>query len=100
MAKIIVLYEQPKSQDEFEKHYFDVHIPLVKKIQRLKDASVNRVVQTQNTTLDLYLVAQLEFESMDDLNDMLVSEEGKAVLDDVGVLTGYLPNQPVVTIVE
>ncbi|MBX0356855.1 EthD family reductase [Halobacillus sp. Nhm2S1] len=100
MAKIIVLYERPENLEQFENHYFNVHIPLVKKIPQLKDASVNKAVQTQNTDLDINLVAQLEFESMEDLSSALSSESGKAVLVDVEVLAKFLPCPPIVMIVD
>ncbi|KHE67368.1 EthD family reductase [Halobacillus sp. BBL2006] len=100
MAKIIVLYEHPVDKNGFEEHYFNVHVPLVQKIPHLKDASINRVVQSQNTDLDLYLIAQLEFENMEELNEMFVTVEGKSVLGDVEKLKNYLGKNPIISITE
>jgi uncharacterized protein (TIGR02118 family) len=36
MAKVVVLYKNPKSAEAFDKHYSSVHIPLAKKILGLK----------------------------------------------------------------
>jgi len=32
MAKMTVIYQTPKDIPAFEKHYFDVHIPLAKQL--------------------------------------------------------------------
>ena len=31
MAKMIVMYEEPKDKEGFENHYFSVHIPIAEK---------------------------------------------------------------------
>ena len=36
MAKVVVLYKNPKSAEAFDKHYSSVHIPPAKKIPDLK----------------------------------------------------------------
>lgn len=100
MAKIIVMYEKPKNEEGFEKYYYDVHVPLVQKVPNLKNATINRVVQSQNTDLSFYLIAQLEFESMEDLNSMFASNEGKQVIDDVKNLAEYLHKPPIISIAE
>ncbi|MBV7509369.1 EthD family reductase [Bacillus sp. sid0103] len=100
MAKIIILYEQPKDKEGFEKHYFDVHVPLGRKIPHIKSESIRRVIQTQNTSLNFYLITELEFESMDTLNQALSSPEAKDAKADGIDLFKYLNNPPIITIVE
>jgi uncharacterized protein (TIGR02118 family) len=75
LAKMIILYEQPKDKEGFEKHYFNIHVPLGKRIPYIKNESVRRVIQLQNTNLNLYLITELEFESMDTLNQAMSSAE-------------------------
>ncbi|MFC3885447.1 EthD family reductase [Bacillus songklensis] len=100
MAKIIILYEQPKDKEGFEKHYFDVHVPLGKKIPHIKSESIQRVIQSQNTSLNLYLMTELGFENMDTLHQALASPEGRAAEDDGKNLMEYLYHPPIIMIVE
>ena len=100
MAKLIVTYEQPKDQQGFDRHYFEVHVPLAKKLPNLKDMSVNRVLQSQNTDAPLYLFVQLDFESTEALSSAMESPEGKAAVDDVGNLMEFLNKPPVISIAE
>ncbi len=32
MARMVVIYHTPKNVEAFDRHYFDVHIPLAKKL--------------------------------------------------------------------
>jgi uncharacterized protein (TIGR02118 family) len=100
LAKVFVTYEQPKDQEGFEKHYFGVHIPLVQKLPNLKDATISRVLQSQNTDKNLYLIAQLEYDNLADLNESLASPVGQEVQQDVGNLVMYLKHPPVISIAE
>jgi uncharacterized protein (TIGR02118 family) len=98
MAKFIVLYTQPKDKDGFEKHYNEVHTPLVKQIPNIKAASVNYVVNTQNTEEDIYLIAELEFENVQVLQAAMSSAEGKRVQEDAINIAPFLQKPPVVLI--
>ncbi|PAE38025.1 EthD family reductase [Bacillus sp. 7884-1] len=100
MAKIIILYEQPKDIEGFEKHYFDVHVPLGRKIPHIKSETIRRVIQSQNTNLNLYLITELEFENIDKLHEALSSPEAQAAEADGESLFKYLFKPPIITIVE
>jgi len=41
MAKMTVIYQTPKDISAFEKHYFDVHIPLAKQLPGLIKYEIN-----------------------------------------------------------
>ncbi|MCZ8511604.1 EthD family reductase [Paenibacillus filicis] len=100
MAKMIVLYEQPKNQEAFEKYYFDVHIPLVQKIPKVRNVSTHRVTGSHNTNLKLYLVVEIEFENLDALNQGMATPEGQEVQGDSRNFIEFLHNPPVICIVE
>ena len=100
MAKMIILYEEPKDKEGFEKHYFNIHVPLGKRIPYIKNESVRRVIQSQNTNLNLYLITELEFESIDTLNQAMCSAEARAAEEDGVNLMEFLYNPPIITIVE
>ncbi|MCA1030817.1 EthD family reductase [Bacillus timonensis] len=100
MAKLVVLYEKPNDQEGFESYYFQNHVPLAQKLPGLTNAKVQKVATSFNTDLNLYLLVELEFESLGQLNAALASEEGMAVQGDVKNLVEYLDKPPIITIVE
>jgi uncharacterized protein (TIGR02118 family) len=100
VAKMIVMYEEPKDKLGFENHYFNVHIPLGRKIPNIKSECIQRVIHTQNSDLKLYLILELEFENMDALNQALASPEAKAAEEDGPQLFQFLHKPPIITIVE
>lgn len=100
MAKVIVIYEEPKDKDGFEKYYFDVHIPLASKIPNLKNSAINRVVEGMNTDQNVYLVTELEFEDRDTLHQAMTSPQGQEVQRDVVNLIPFLNKTPVILIAE
>ncbi|PAE39601.1 EthD family reductase [Bacillus sp. 7884-1] len=100
MAKVIVIYDQPKDQEGFEKYYYNVHIPLVQKMPYLKSAEVHRVLQSQNTKDQLFLFDELQFDNPETLSQAMSSPEGIEVQGDVKNLMQYLRKPPVISIVE
>ena len=100
MAKMIIMYEQPKDKIGFEKHYFDVHVPLGKKIPNIINNSIHHIIQSQNTSLDLYLMTILEFENMEKLQEAFASPEAKLAEEDGPNLFQYLEKPPIITIIE
>jgi uncharacterized protein (TIGR02118 family) len=84
MAKLLVLYKKPKSNDAFDKHYTSIHIPLAKKIPGLKKYEVSTgAIGTPAGPGGIHLVATLHFESLDTLKAGLASPEGKAAAGDL-----------------
>jgi uncharacterized protein (TIGR02118 family) len=100
MAKLIMMYEKPKDIEGFENHYFNVHVPLGRKMPYIMKESIQRVVHSQNTELQLYLIVELEFESVDAIHQSLASPEARACEEDALHLFQYLHKPPMITIVE
>jgi uncharacterized protein (TIGR02118 family) len=36
MARMVVIYRTPKNVEAFDRHYFEIHVPLAKKIPGLR----------------------------------------------------------------
>jgi uncharacterized protein (TIGR02118 family) len=100
MAKMVIMYEKPKDIEKFDEHYFNVHIPLGRKIPNLIKESVHRVVGSQNTHLNLYLITILEFESMEKLQEAFSSPEAKLAEEDGANFFHYLEKPPMITIID
>lgn len=78
MAKMTVLYKVPKDKNEFEKHYFDVHVPLAKKLPGLNkyeisDGSIISLTGHSET----YFITNLYFDSIDAIKNAFASEIGQ-----------------------
>lgn len=79
MMKLVVLYNPPADPEAFDKHYFDVHMPLAEKLPGLVKAEVGKVAGGN----PYYVVTELWFESMDAFGAAMGSDIGKEVAADV-----------------
>ena len=84
MIQITVLYGHPQDPAAFDRHYREIHAALARKIQGLKGYTV-----TKTTSLNprdqspYYLIANLYFESREEMQAALQSPEGQAATGDV-----------------
>ena len=83
MVKLIALYRKPADPGDFDKHYFDVHLPLVRKYPGLRKVEVTRVTGAPIGEAKFHLMAEMYFDSKDAMDAGLASAEGKAVTRDI-----------------
>ncbi|MEO7339175.1 MAG: EthD family reductase [Caldimonas sp.] len=84
MAKLFAIYQQPKDAAAFDDHYYSKHVPLAKKIPGLKSYEVTRGdVMGPEGKHGVYLVAILEFASMEAIGAAMASPEGQATAADL-----------------
>jgi uncharacterized protein (TIGR02118 family) len=83
MLKLIALFRKPPEPDDFDKHYFGVHIPLVRKYPGLRNVEVTRVTGAPIGEAKFHLMAEMYFDSKDAMDAALASPEGKAVTRDI-----------------
>ena len=89
MAKLFAIYQQPKDPTAFDEHYFNKHVPLAKKIPGLKGYEVTRGdVMGMTGKHGVYLVAILEFASMEAVGAAMASPEGQAAAADLANFAG------------
>lgn len=100
MAKIVVFYKQPKQQEEFESYYFNVHLPIVKKIPQIKDLRISRVVWNNNTVPDIYLHGEIEFKNIEELNQACESPEGQAMFEDAKIMRKFFDSPPITAFID
>ncbi|HXB75341.1 MAG TPA: EthD family reductase [Candidatus Acidoferrales bacterium] len=84
MTRILVLYNQPSDPAAFDRYYFATHVPLAKTIPGLRAYTVNSgspVAMAGNQPP--YLIAELDFDSMADMQSAMASPEGQATAADV-----------------
>src|SRR5580692_5631186 len=88
MAQLVVLYKTPKDAVAFDKHYFDTHIPIAKKIPGLRKYEVSQSpVVTPAGPSDFHLIATLQFDNMAAIQKAFASPEGQAAAADVQTFT-------------
>ncbi len=79
MHKLLVTYTRPDDIDAFEKHFRDVHLPMVRKIPRLKKLVINRITGNDSGgPPSLYLLAGLQFGPRKDYEAAMRSKENIA----------------------
>ncbi len=85
MAQLLVLYHQPADPAAFDRYYSETHVPIAKKIPRLRSYIVNDgPVNVLAGSPSPYLVAELGFDSVADLQAGMASSEGQAAAADLG----------------
>jgi uncharacterized protein (TIGR02118 family) len=72
------LYRTPEDPAEFERHYFETHVPLIEKTPGLLENRVHRVIRQFVGKPSYHLLAELVFESPEAMKRAFASEEWKA----------------------
>jgi uncharacterized protein (TIGR02118 family) len=88
MVKLIALYKVPKNTEEFDRHYKEVHTPLVKNMPGLRKLEVAKITGAPIGEPKHYLIAEMYFDSHDALNAAMASPEGKAAARDLMSFAG------------
>jgi uncharacterized protein (TIGR02118 family) len=84
MGRLVAMYKTPRDAAAFDKHYFDKHVPLAKKIPGLRKYEVNEgPVATPAGPSGIHLVAILHFDDMAAIQNAFASAEGQAAAADV-----------------
>lgn len=87
MAHMIVIYRTPKDRESFDKHYFEVHVPMAKKLPGLRKYEVStQPIVSPVGWKDVYLVATLHFDSLDAIKAAFASDCGRSCAADRRIL--------------
>jgi uncharacterized protein (TIGR02118 family) len=83
MAQMIVIYKTPKNPAAFDRHYFEVHVPLARQLPGLRRLETNRgpIISLYGAS-DVHSVATLRFDSLSDINAAFMSRCGRACAAD------------------
>jgi uncharacterized protein (TIGR02118 family) len=84
MAEVVVMYKTPKDAAAFDKHYFEKHIPIAKKIPGLRKYAISQgPVATPAGPSAFHLIAILTFDTLAAIQAGFGSAEGRAAAADV-----------------
>lgn len=86
-ARMVVIYKRPADPEAFDAHYFDVHVPLAKKLPGLLKYEVSRgPIASPVGDPDTYLVGTLYFDDLATMRAAFATPEGRACAADRKVL--------------
>ena len=83
MVKLIALYKKPDDVPGFDKHYSEIHTPLVKKLPGLRNFEVSRITGSAIGETPWYLLCEMYFDSKDVLDEAMASSAGRAAAKDL-----------------
>ena len=84
MARLVVMYKAPKQAGAFDKHYFETHVPIAKRIPGLRKYEVSQgPVVTPAGPSGFHLIATLHFDDLAAIQRAFASAEGQAAAADV-----------------
>ncbi len=84
MAMVYALYRKPADARAFDRYYFDVHVPIAKRVPGLRSYAVTRgPVKGLDGTSPYHLIATLMFDSVAAIEAALASPEGQATAADL-----------------
>jgi uncharacterized protein (TIGR02118 family) len=89
-ARFLALYDTPADPETFDRHYREVHIPLGSRLPGLRRYTISRDAAAVRGA-PYYLVAELEWDTMDDLRAAFASSEGRATAADAARLAELAP---------
>jgi uncharacterized protein (TIGR02118 family) len=84
-ARFVACYEAPADPEAFGRHYREVHIPLALQLPGLRRYTVSTDVAAVRGT-PYHLVAELDWDTMEDLRAAFGSPEGAATAADAAIL--------------
>ena len=91
-ARFLALYDTPADPEAFDRHYREVHIPLGSRLPGLRRYTVGWDAAAVRGTA-YYLVAELEWDTMDELRAAFASAEGRATAADAARLAELAPGR-------
>ena len=87
MARMVVIYRTPKDEAAFDAHYYDVHVPLAKRLPGLRRYEVGRrPILTPAGDPEPYLIGTLYFDDLESLRTAFATPEGRACAADRRIL--------------
>jgi uncharacterized protein (TIGR02118 family) len=89
-ARFLAVYETPADPAAFDRHYHEIHIPLLRQLPGLRRYTISRDVVALHGE-PYYLIAELDWDTMDSLRAAFASAEGQATAADAARLQELAP---------
>ena len=89
-ARFLAVYETPADPGAFDRHYREIHLPLLRRLPGLRRYTISRDITALHGE-PYYLIAELDWDTMDDLRAAFASAEGQATAADAARLQELAP---------
>ncbi|MBW8815238.1 MAG: EthD family reductase [Caulobacterales bacterium] len=77
MARMLVIYRTPNNVEAFDRHYFDVHVPLAKQLPGLRKYELSDgPIATPAGATDVHRIGILHFDDLAAIETAFASPEG------------------------
>lgn len=83
MIKMVALFKSPESAEEFDRHYNEVHSPLMQKVPGLDRMIVTRNIQAFRGEAPYYLMVEMYFKDRETFDQAMASDENRAAGKDL-----------------
>ncbi len=83
MIKMLALFKRPQDADEFDRHYKEVHDPLMRRVPGLERMEVIRNLKAFGGEPEYYQITEMYFPSKEAFKMAMGSEENKAAGKDL-----------------
>jgi len=84
MVKLTVMYNHPEDPTAFEDYYANTHLPIAGKIQGVERVELTKFIGTPDgKDPSQYRMAELYFNSIEELQKQMGSPEGQAAVGDI-----------------
>ncbi len=83
MIKLVALYRKPADPAAFNKHYYDVHIPLIRRTPGLRKLEITTIQGAPVGDTKFHLMAEMSYDSLEAMNAANASPEGRAAAKDL-----------------
>src|SRR5438128_780084 len=90
MYKLIAFFTRPENVEEFDKHYDEIHAPLMRSVPGMQKLIVSRNLRAFGGDAPYYLIAEMHFADRDAFKAGMASDENKAAGKDVMGFAGKL----------
>jgi uncharacterized protein (TIGR02118 family) len=89
-ARFLALHDTPAGPQTFDRHYRQIHLPLLRHLPGLRQHTVSRDVAALHGA-PCHLIAELEWDTMDELRAAFASPAGHATAADAARLQELAP---------
>jgi uncharacterized protein (TIGR02118 family) len=93
VSKLVVLYKKPADPAQFDKHFREIHVPLVKKMPGLRGSSFGPAHTLDGGEGAFFWMFIGTFGSLKAIHEALASPEGQDVVADI---PNYSPDAPTI----
>ncbi len=89
-AKLLVLYNHPTDPAAFDRHYAETHTPIAKTIPHMRSFAISTgpIVAPDGSRSPYHQIAELTFDSMEDLQAAMSSPAGRTTAGDLRNFAG------------